>query len=198
MAANFGQASQSMKSAIKLQGAKEINNMFKKLSKDLGIKQYALWLRLWKKIGKQAMNDAKGLAPKLGDSGKSGAMTITRGVVYPPDHSKRIKKGTLKESIGFFKTKDSKNHLGIYLGPILKGKFKKNKGGYYGAWIEEGDTTMFFGKYTGKATKFMEPAWNKNKISMTSSAFKGAEEIAAKAIKAHARKLKKYGTFGVG
>ena len=50
---------------LKLQGAKEINDMFAKLSKDIGIKQDALWVRLWKKIGKPAMNNAQGLAPKL-------------------------------------------------------------------------------------------------------------------------------------
>jgi hypothetical protein len=192
----FGQSAQSSKSFIKLQGAKEIADMFGKLSKDIGIKQDLLWVRLWKKIAKPAMMDAKGLAPKLGDSKKSSPLTVVRGVTYPPDHSKRITKGTLKESIGFFRTRDSKNHLGIYLGPRLKGKFKKNKGGYYGAWLEDGDTTMFFGKYKGRATKFMDPAWNRNKISMTKNAFKGAEDIAAKAIKAHARKLKKYGTLG--
>ena len=194
--ANFGQSSQASKSWIKLQGAKEIADMFAKLSKDIGIKQDTLWVRLWKKIGKTAMNDATGLAPKLGDSGKVDAITKARGVIYPPDHSKRITKGTLKESIGFFRTRDSINHLGIYLGPRLKGRFSKNKGGYYGAWLEYGNETMHFGKYKSRSTKFMEPAWKKNRVGMTAGALKGAEEIAAKAIKARARRLKKYGILG--
>ena len=194
--ANFGQSTQASKSFIKLQGAKEIDQMFKQLSKDIGKKQDVFWVRLWKKIGKGAMNSAKSLAPKLGDSRNASDLTVVRGVVYPPDHSKRITKGTLKDSIGFFRTRDSKNHLGIYLGPRLKGKFAKNKGGYYGAWLEYGDEVMHFGKYKSRATRFMQPAWDRNKISMTKNAFKGAEEIAAKAIKAHARRLKKYGTLG--
>lgn len=181
---------------IKLQGAKEINDMFAKLGKDIGIKQDLLWVRLWKKIGKGAMNDAKGLAPKLGDSKKSSPLTVVRGVVYPPDHSKRITKGTLKESIGFFRTRDSKNHLGIYLGPRVKGAYAKNKGGYYGAWLEYGNEVMHFGKYKSRATKFMQPAWMQNRIKMTSSAFTEAIDITAKAIKRHENRMKKYGTLG--
>jgi len=179
---------------IKLQGAKEIEQMFGDLPKQ--IKQYNLWKALWRKIGKPAESKAKSLAPKLGDSKKSSPLTVVRGVVYPPNHSKRIAKGTLKKSIGFFTTRDSKNHLGIYLGPKVKGKFKKNKGGYYGAWLEYGNEVMHFGKYKSRATKFMEPAWNQNKVKMTSNAFKEATKIAASAIKRHEKRMKKYGTLG--
>ena len=179
---------------IKLQGAKEINDMFKDLPKQ--IKQYNLWKALWRKIAKGALNDAQSLAPKLGDSGKASALTQARGVVYPPDHSKRIAKGTLKKSIGFFTTRDSKNHLGLYLGPRVKGAYAKNKGGYYGAWLEYGNEVMHFGKYKSRATKFMQPAWMQNRIKMTTSAFTEAIDIAAKAIKRHENRMKKYGTLG--
>jgi len=192
--ANFGQKTQQMKSAIKLMGAKEINDMFKDLPKQ--IKQHTVWKALWREVGKQAKADAKSLAPKLGDSGKSSEMTVVRGVVYPPNKSKRIAKGTLKKSIHFFTTRDSKNHLGLYLGPRVKHAYGKNKGGYYGAWLEFGNETMHFGKYTSRATKFMEPAWRKNRIKMTRSAFSKAGNIVAKAIKRHEKRMQKYGKLG--
>jgi hypothetical protein len=192
--ANFGQQSQQMKSGIKLMGAKEINDMFKDLPKQ--IKQHTVWKALWREVGKDALKDAKSLAPKLGDSKKSSEMTVVRGVVYPPDKSKRIAKGTLKKSITFFTTRDSKNHLGLYLGPKVKGAYGKNKGGYYGAWLEFGNETMHFGKYTSRATKFMEPAWRKNRIKMTRSAFSKAGNIVAKAIKRHEKRMQKFGKLG--
>ena len=192
--ANFGQQSQQMKSGIKLMGAKEINDMFKDLPKQ--IKQYTVWKALWREVGKQAKADAKSLAPKLGDSGNASQLTQARGVVYPPDHSKRIAKGTLKKSITFFTTRDSKNHLGLYLGPRVKHAYGKNKGGYYGAWLEFGNETMFFGKYKGKATKFMEPAWRQNRIKMTTTAFSKAGNVVAKAIKRHETRMRKFGTLG--
>ena len=179
---------------IKLQGAKEIADMFAALPKQ--INQHTVWKALWRKIGQPALAQAKSLAPKLGDSGKVNEMTKVRGVVYPPDHSKRIAKGTLKKSIGFFSTRDSKGHLGLYLGPRVKRAYAKNKGGYYGAWLEYGNEVMHFGKYKSKATKFMAPAWNRNRIKMTTSAFKGAEDIAAKAIKRHEKRMQKYGRLG--
>jgi hypothetical protein len=160
------------------------------------IKQYNLWKALWRKIGKPALSKAQSLAPKLGDSKKSSSLTVVKGVVYPPDHSKRITKGTLKKSIGFFTTRDSKNHLGLYLGPRVKGKFRKNKGGYYGAWLEFGNEVMHFGKYKSRATKFMQPAWEQNKIQMTSKALKEATNIAARAIKRHEKRMQKFGTLG--
>lgn len=181
-------------SQIKLQGAKEIADMFAALPKQ--INQHTVWKALWRKIGQPALAQAKSLAPKLGDSGKVDEMTKVRGVVYPPDKSKRIAKGTLKKSIGFFTTRSSKGHLGLYLGPRVKRAYAKNKGGYYGAWLEYGNEVMHFGKYKSKATKFMAPAWNRNRIKMTTSAFKGAEDIAAKAIKRHEKRMQKYGTLG--
>ena len=108
----------------------------------------------------------------------------------------RITKGTLKKSITFFTTRDSKDHLGLYLGPKVKGAYAKNKGGYYGAWLEWGNEVMHFGKYSSRATKFMQPAWDRNRIKMTTTAFSKAGDIAAKAIKRHETRMKKYGTLG--
>jgi hypothetical protein len=192
--ADFGKKSQQMKSAVKLMGAKEIADMFADLPKQ--IKQYTVWKALWREVGAQALRDAKSLAPQLGDSGKVDEMTKVRGVVYPPDKSKRIVKGTLKKSIHFFTTRDSKNHLGLYLGPRVKRSYAKNKGGYYGAWLEYGNEVMHFGKYRSRATKFMAPAWNRNRIKMTTSAFSKAGNIVAKAIKRHEKRMQKYGTLG--
>ena len=154
---------------FKIQGAKEIAQMFGDLPKQ--IKQYNLWKALWRKIAKGALNDAKSRVPK--------------------------KTGRLKNSIGFFTTRKTKNFMGLYLGPRVKRAFKtKGKSGFYGAFIEYGDEVMFFGKGVGKAQKFMKPAWDNNKMKMTTEAFKEATKIAASAIKRHENRLKKYGTLG--
>jgi hypothetical protein len=187
--ANFGKKSQQMKSAVKLMGAKEINDMFAALPKQ--IKRYTVWKALWREVGREALKDAQELAPKLGDSKNVSDRTEVRGVVYPPDENKRIAKGTLKKSIHFFTTRDSKNHLGLYLGPRVKRAYAKNKGGYYGAWLEYGNEVMHFGKYRSRATKFMQPAWDRNKVKMTKTAFSKAANIAAKAIKRHEKRMQK-------
>ena len=154
---------------IKLQGAKEIANMFRDLPKQ--IKQYNLWKALWRKIAKPALNDAKSKVPE--------------------------KTGQLKNSLGFFTTRKTKNFMGLYLGPRVKGAYKSGgKSGYYGAWIEYGDEVMFWGKGKGKAQKYMQPAWDNNKIPMTQKAFKEATDIAAKAIKRHEKRMQKYGKWG--
>ena len=192
--ANFGKKTQQMKSAVKLMGAKEIADMFGDLPKQ--IKRHNVWKALWREVGKDALRDAKELAPSLGDSKKVSKKTKREGVVYPPNKGLRIKKGTLKKSIHFFTTRDSKNYLGLYLGPRVKRSYGKNKGGYYGAWLEYGDEVMHFGKYKSRATKFMAPAWNRNKVKMMSTAFTKAGKVAAKAIKRHEKRLQKYGRLG--
>ena len=154
---------------LQLQGAKEIADMFGDLPKQ--IKQYNLWKALWRKIAKPALNEAKNRVPK--------------------------KTGQLKNSIGFFTTRKTKNFMGLYLGPRVKRTFRsKEKSGFYGAFIEYGDEVMFFGKGQGKAQKYMKPAWDGNKMGMTQNAFKEATKIAASAIKRHEKRLQKYGTLG--
>ena len=154
---------------FKIQGAKEIADMFGKLPKQ--INQYNVWKALWRKIGKPALNDAQSKVPE--------------------------KTGRLKNSLGFFTTRKTKNFMGLYLGPRVKVAFRsKEKSGFYGAFIEYGDEVMFGGKGVGKAQKYMKPAWNTNKMPMTQKALKEATEIAAKAIKRHEKRLKKYGRAG--
>ena len=154
---------------FKIQGAKEIADMFGDLPKQ--IKQYNLWKALWRKIAKGALNDAKSRVPK--------------------------KTGQLQKSLGFFTTRKTKNFMGLYLGPRVKKAFRsKEKSGFYGAFIEYGDEVMFFGKGVGKAQKYMKPAWDNNKIKMTTDAFKEATKIAARAIKRHEKRMQKYGRLG--
>ena len=154
---------------FKIEGAKEIAEMFGALPKQ--IKQYNLWKALWRKVAKDALEEAKNRVPK--DTGR------------------------LRDSIAFFTTRKTKNFMGLYLGPRVKGAFRtKEKSGFYGPFIEYGDEVMFYGKGRGKAQKFMKPAWDNNKVAMTKNAFREAIDIAAKAIKRHERRLKKYGTLG--
>ena len=154
---------------FKIQGAKEIANMFGALPKQ--IKQYNLWKALWRKVGKDALEEAKSRVPK--DTGR------------------------LRDSIRFFTTRRTKKFMGIYFGPRYKGVYKsKEKSGFYGAFIEYGDEVMFYGKGKGKAQKYMKPAWDNNKIAMTRNAFTEAIDIAAKAIKRHETRMKKFGTLG--
>ena len=184
----------SDQTTVKIQGIKEIQQMFNDLPKQ--INQYNTWKALWRKIGKPALDDAKRLAPKLGDSRNVSSKIKKDGIPYPPNKSKRIAKGTLKKSIGFFTTRDTKEHLGLYLGPRVKKSYATNKGGYFGAWLEYGNEVMFFGKARGKAQRFMNPSWKNNRIKMLSNAFKEATEIVARAIKRHEKRLQKYGRAG--
>ena len=154
---------------FKIEGAKEIAEMFGDLPKQ--IKQYNLWKALWRKVAKDALEEAKNRVPT--DTGR------------------------LRDSIAFFTTRKTKNFMGLYLGPRVKGAFRtKEKSGFYGPFIEYGDEVMFYGKGRGKAQKFMQPAWDNNKVGMTKNAFREAIDIAAKAIKRHERRLQKYGTLG--
>ncbi len=155
---------------FKIEGAKEIAEMFGDLPKQ--IKQYNLWKALWRKVAKDALEEAKNRVP--------------------------IDTGRLRDSIAFFTTRKTKNFMGLYLGPRVKGAFRtKEKSGFYGPFIEYGDEVKFYGKgVSDKTKKFMKPAWDNNKVAMTKNAFREAIDIAAKAIKRHERRLKKYGTLG--
>ena len=116
---------------VKAQGLKEIGQMFdglpKRVNKDL------IWGRFWKKVTVPMLKAAEANAPLLKPA-------ISKVVVYPPDKSQTIARGTLKKSIQFYRTRASrkKDVHGAYIGPRVKGKFKKNMGGYFGAWVEYG------------------------------------------------------------
>jgi HK97 gp10 family phage protein len=169
--------------SIELVGAKAIQEMFRKLPKQ--VNQDKIWDKFFKKNSKPLVDKAQSLAPK--------------------------KTGQLAKSIGYFRTKASQKFLGGYVGPRVRtGKWaKRNKdykgsnkskiyinSGFYGAWQEYGSEVMFGGKGVGKSQPFMKPAFEQTKVQMMNNAFRDAEIIFAKAIKSHEKRLQKFGKFG--
>ena len=174
--------------SVEAKGIKEIMQMFnglpKRVNKDL------VWGRFWKKVTKPMLTAAAAGAPLL-DPGTTGRV----GVSYPPDKSLTISRGTLKKSIQFYRTRASRGDVhGAYIGPRVKGKFKKNKGGYYGAWVEYGHRTR--GGGMSKAFPFMEKAFNQTSGVVLENGFTDAEKIFLKAVAADVRRMKKYGSLG--
>ena len=150
----------------------------KRVSKD------AVWGKFWKKV---TLPMLKAVDPPV----------AKKDVVYPPDPTKTILRGTLKKSIQFYRTRASKQKdvHGAYIGPRVKGKFKKEKGGYYGAWVEYGHKIGHKGTMT-KANPFMERAFKQTSKVVLSNGFSDAEQIFIKAVAADVRRLKKYGKLG--
>ena len=178
-----------MSVTVETKGIKEITQMFKELPRQ--VNKDAVWGRFWKKVTVPLLTAAIQEAPVL-NPGSTGRV----GVSYPPDKSLTIARGTLKKSLKFYRTKASKakDVHGAYIGPRVKGKFKKNMGGYYGAWVEYGhrntDGSM------SKPNAFMMRAWNQKSGSVLSNGFTEAEQIFIKANRAHVNRLKKYGRLG--
>lgn len=182
---------------VETDGIREITQMFndlpKKVNKDL------VWGRFWKKVSVPLLNAAIDEAPLL-DPGTTGRVGVSynRTKKEKADGSKTltIARGTLKESLIFFRTKASKQKgvHGAYIGPSVKGKYKRNKGGFYGAWVEYGhrnrDGSM------SKANPFMQRAWNRAHKLVLSDGFSEAEKIFIKANRAHVNRLKKRGRWG--
>jgi len=174
---------------VEVKGIKEIMQMFNELPKR--VNKDAVWGRFWKKVTVPLLTAAVKEAPLL-DPGTTGRV----GVSYPPDKSLTISRGTLKKSLKFYRTRASKQKdiHGAYIGPRVKGKFKKNKGGYFGAWVEYGhrnrDGSM------SKPNPYMERAWKQASGSVLSDGFTQAEQIFIKAVRADANRLKKYGSLG--
>ena len=174
---------------VETKGIKEITQMFKDLPRQ--VNKDAVWGRFWKKVTVPLLTAAVNEAPLL-DPGSTGRV----GVSYSPDKSLTIARGTLKKSLKFYRTRASKSKdvHGAYIGPRVKGKFKKNMGGYYGAWVEYGhknrDGSM------SKPNPFMQRAWNQASPSVLSNGFSEAEQIFIKANRAHVNRLKKYGRLG--
>jgi len=175
--------------SVEAEGIREIMKMFnglpKRVNKDL------VWGRFWKKVTKPMLDAAVNEAPVL-DAGSSGRV----GVSYPPNKSLTISRGTLKKSLKFYRTRASKDpHVhGAYIGPRVKGKFQKNKGGYYGAWVEYGhrnrDGSM------SKPNPYMKRAWNQTSNTVLNDGFSEAEKVFIKAVAADVRRMKKYGALG--
>tara|TARA_R110002020_G_scaffold205111_1_gene409639 strand:+ start:256 stop:792 length:537 start_codon:yes stop_codon:yes gene_type:complete len=158
------------------------NGLPKRVSKD------AVWGRFWKKVTKPMLTAAAANAPLL-DAGGTGRV----GVSYPPDKTKTISRGTLKKSIQFYRTRASKDkHVhGAYIGPRVKGKFKKNLGGYYGAWVEYGHKNR--GGGMSKPNPFMARAFSQTSGVVLENGFTDAEKIFLKAVAADVRRMKKWG-----
>ena len=175
--------------SVEAKGIKEIMQMFNGLPKR--VNKDAVWGRFWKKVTKPMLTAAANEAPLL-DPGTTGRV----GVSYPPDKSLTISRGTLKKSVKFYRTRASKDkHVhGAYIGPRVKGKFKKNKGGYYGAWVEYGhrnrDGSM------SKPNNWMERAFMQTSGVVLEKGFTDAEKIFIKAVAADVRRMKKYGALG--
>ena len=168
---------------VEAQGLKEIGQMFNQLPKR--VNKDLVWGRFWKKV----------TVPLL-DAAIKEAPIADRDVVYPPDSNLKIARGTLKESLIFFRTSASrkKDVHGAYVGPRVKGKYKKNMGGYYGAWVEYGhrnrDGSM------SKPNPFMKRAWDQTSNTVLNDGFSAAEQIFVKAVAADVRRMKKYGALG--
>lgn len=168
--------------SVDVQGIKEISQMFSQLPKQ--VNEDAVWGRFWKKVTVPLLKAAESNAP-----------IAKKDVPYPPDKSLKIKRGTLKDSLKFYRTKASKGDIhGGYIGPRVKGKFKKNKGGYFGAWVEYGHKIKNGG--TTKSNPFMEKSFREKSGSVLSNGFKDAEKIFTSALKRHENRLKKYGSLG--
>ena len=168
------------KSNITVLGTKELNDMFMQLPKQ--IKKNTIWQRFWRKNSKPFIDAAKSNLNSLkGQKGKS--------------NKKRTE--TLKKSIGYFTTRRSRKFMGGFVGPRVKGAYRNEKSGFYGAWIEYGGEVKFGGKGYGKNQPYFETAWNSTYLKVTQNAMGDAEFIMAKAIKSHEKKLQKYGKFGV-
>ncbi len=166
---------------VQTQGLKEIGQMFNQLPKR--VNKDAVWGRFWKKV----------TVPLL-DAAIEEAPVADRDVVYPPDKSKTIARGTLKDSLKFYRTRASKGDVhGAYIGPRVKGKFKKNMGGYYAAWVEYGHKKRGGGTTTPNA--FMQRAWQQKHATVLENGFSDAEKIFIKAIQADLRRMKKWGKF---
>ena len=172
-----------MSVSVEAKGIKEITQMFNGLPKR--VNKDAIWGRFWKKV----------TVPLL-DAAITQAPVADRDVVYPPDKSLKIARGTLRDSLKFYRTRASKakDVHGGYIDPRVKGKFKKNKGGYYGAWVEYGHRKK--GGGMTKANPFMERAWSQKSGTVLENGFTDAEKIFIKAVAADVRRMKKYGSLG--
>ena len=169
---------------VEIKGLQEIDRMFQQLPKQ--VNQDAVWAKFWRLNSKPLIKAAKQNAP-----------VADKDITYPADRSLKITKGTLRDSIIFYRTKASKQPWihGGYIGPRVKGKFRKNKGGYFGAWVEYGHKTGHKGKTT-EENPYMERAWKSKNHVVLKDGFKEAEKIFVKAVKSHEKRLKKYGSLG--
>lgn len=167
---------------------KSIAQMFDQVPKQ--VKKYSIWKKFWRENTKPLIKAAQGNAPtsKKPHSSPRGNTATSSVVVFP---------GALKKSIGFFTTKDSKDYLGGYVGPRVKGAFSKyGKSGWYGAFVEYGDEVMHYGKFKGKANRYMHRGWKQGHRSVFKNGMKDAEKIFGRVMKSHEKRMAKYGRLG--
>jgi len=169
-----------MSVSVEARGLKEIGQMFDQLPNR--VKKDLVWGRFWKKVTVPLLDAAIAEAP-----------VAEKDIVYPPDNKLKIARGTLKNSLKFYRTKASKQKgvHGAYIGPRVKGKFKKNMGGYYGAFVEYGHKKRGGGMTT--PNPFMQRAWNQKHAVVLQDGFTEAEKIYIKAVQADLRRMKKWG-----
>ena len=167
--------------SVEARGLKEIGQMFNQLPNR--VKKDLIWGRFWKKV----------TVPLL-DAAIQEAPVSDKDVSYPPNKILPIARGTLKKSLKFYRTKASKQKgvHGAYIGPRVKGKFKKNMGGYYGAWVEYGHRKRG-GKGMTTADPFIQRACHQKHAVVLADGFTEAEKIYIKAVQADLRRLKKWG-----
>ena len=167
--------------SVEAKGIKEIMQMFNGLPKR--VNKDVVWGRFWKKGTKPMLKAAEANAPLLKPASR-------KGVVYPPDKSQTIARGTLKKSIQFYRTRASRGDVhGAYIGPRVKGKFKKNMGGYYGAWVEYGHKVR--GGGMSKANPWMKKAFMEKSQSVLKTGLKDATDIFVKAVRRYEKKMAK-------
>ena len=169
------------------QNLKVINDMFKQLPKQVA--QHKVWIKFWRHNSKPLQKAAKQNAEAIGGTGQ------------------------LARSIGFFTTKASREFMGGYVGPRVKGAYGKmdlqdksgkelkgkkmyTKSGFYGAFVEYGGEVMHWGKATSKNQPFMKKAWASAHKQVLMNGMRDAATIFQRALKIHERRLKKYGRFG--
>ena len=181
--------------SVEARGIREINQMFNQLPKQ--VNKTLIWGRFWKKVSEPLKEAAQNNAPLLKPaSRKNVSYPRTKGEKQEGAKNLTIARGTLKKSVQFFRTRASrrKDVNGGYVGPRVKGKFKKNMGGFYGAFVEYGHRKR--GGGTTKPNNWMERAFREKSESVLATGFKDAEDIFVKAVKRHEKRLQKYGTFG--
>lgn len=171
---------------IDIKNLKSVQDLFRELPK--GVKKINTWQKFWRLNTKPFIEAAQRNAPV---SKKDHKFKFKSG-------EKTIRSGTLKESIGYFSTaKRRRGWLGGYVGPRVKGRFKDERAGFYGSFVEYGDEVMHFGNannYAGK--KFMYPAFMSEKNSVLQNSMRDAQKIFLRETKRWAKRTKQFGIFG--
>jgi hypothetical protein len=175
---------------VKAQGLKEIDQMFRKLPKD--VNSVLIWGQFWKKVSKPLQEAAEKNAPLLKPASRKN-VSYPRTKAEKQEGSKNLKiaRGTLKNSVIFYRTSASrkKDVHGAYIGPRVKGKYKKNMGGFYGAFVEYGHRKR--GGGMTKANPWMAKSFAEKSGTVLSNGFKDATDIFVKAVRRYEKKMAK-------